>query len=49
MRHGPGQSLAATALVRAGQKELASKLSDEAEKHLGEDAKKALEGLLGGK
>lgn len=39
----------AKALVAAGQKELASKLSDEAGKRLGDDAKKALEGLLGGK
>jgi uncharacterized protein (TIGR03546 family) len=37
------------ALVAAGQKELASKLADEAGKRLGEDAKKALEGFLGGK
>jgi uncharacterized protein (TIGR03546 family) len=37
------------ALVAAGQKELASKLAGEAEKHLGEDAKKALEGLFGPK
>jgi len=39
----------AKALVAAGQKELASKLADEAGKRLGEDAKKALEGFLGGK
>jgi hypothetical protein len=39
----------AKALVAAGQKELASKLADEAGKRLGDDAKKALEGLLGGK
>jgi hypothetical protein len=37
------------ALVAAGQKELASKIADEAGKRLGEDAKKALGGLLGGK
>jgi hypothetical protein len=37
------------ALMAAGQKELASKLAGEAEKRLGQDAKKALEGLLGGK
>ncbi|HEX5137086.1 MAG TPA: hypothetical protein VFY93_08950 [Planctomycetota bacterium] len=37
------------ALVAAGQKELASKLADEAKKRLGDDAKKALEGFLGGK
>jgi len=37
------------ALIAAGQKELASKLSDEVGKHLGEDAKKALGGLLGDK
>jgi hypothetical protein len=39
----------AKALVAAGQKELASKITDEAGKRLGDDAKKALEGLLGGK
>lgn len=37
------------ALVAAGQKELASKLADEAGRRLGDDAKKALEGFLGGK
>ncbi|MCK6459354.1 MAG: hypothetical protein L6Q95_05610 [Planctomycetes bacterium] len=37
------------ALVAAGQKELARKLADEAGKRLGDDAKKALEGFLGGK
>jgi len=39
----------AKALMAAGQKELASKLSDEAGKRLGADAKKALDGILGGK
>jgi uncharacterized protein (TIGR03546 family) len=35
------------ALVAAGQKELASKLADEAGKRLGDDARKKIEGLFG--